>query len=151
MRCVVQRVLRARVDVDGSAVAEMGAGLLALVGVGRGDDPQSARVLAEKLVALRVFPDEARERPMHRNLLEVEGTLGLVSQFTLHGDLRKGRRPSFGEAAPAEAAEPLFEVVVRHAQDLGAPVVTGRFGASMQVELVNDGPVTLLLDTAGRF
>ena len=151
MRCVVQRVRRARVDVAGTAVAEMGPGLLARVGVGRDDDPASARALADKLVALRVFPDEAGQRPMHRSLLEVDGSLGLVSQFTLHADLRKGRRPSLAAAAPSERAEPLFEEVARRARDLGVPVVTGRFGASMQVELVNDGPVTLLLDTAGAF
>jgi D-tyrosyl-tRNA(Tyr) deacylase len=147
VRAVVQRVRRARVRVDGEEVAAMGPGLLALVGVGRADGPEQARALARKLVGLRVFEDA--EGRMNRSLLEVSGALGVVSQFTLFGDARRGRRPSFVEAAPAEQAEPLVAEVAEEARRAGAPVVTGRFRAHMEVELVNDGPVTLLLDTEG--
>jgi D-tyrosyl-tRNA(Tyr) deacylase len=149
VRAVAQRVLRATVRVGGAVAAEMGPGLLALVGAARGDDPAAARELAQKLVHLRVFEDA--EGKLNRSLLETGGTLGIVSQFTLLADVRKGRRPSFVEAAPGEAAEPLVEAVAAAARQLGAPVVSGRFGARMQVELVNDGPVTLLIDTEKRF
>lgn len=149
MRAVVQRVKSARVTVGAEIAAEMREGLLALVGVGRQDGPASAVELARKLVHLRVFRDD--EGRMNRSLLEVGGTLGVVSQFTLFGDLRKGRRPFFGDAAPPEAAAPLIESVVESARTLGVPVVTGRFQARMEVELINDGPVTLLIDTDRRF
>ena len=149
MRAVAQRVRLARVRVDGELVAEMAAGLLALVGVARGDTPDDANALAEKLVHLRVFPDG--DGMMNRSIHEAGLALGVVSQFTLLGDCRKGRRPSFGEAAPPELAEPLVESVVAHARALGVPVVTGKFRAAMEVELVNDGPVTLLLDTRRLF
>lgn len=139
----------ARIRVDGATVAEMGPGLLALVGVARGDDDAAARELAERLVRLRVFEDA--EGRMNLSLLETGGALGLVSQFTLLGDARKGRRPAFTDAAPSALAEPMFEAVVSAARALGARVVTGRFGARMDVELVNAGPVTLLLDTEKRF
>lgn len=129
-------------------VARMGPGLLALVGVAMDDGPDEARALADKLVHLRVFADE--DGRMNRSLLDTGGTLGVVSQFTLLGDTRKGRRPSYGQAAPPERAEPLVEAVVAAARRAGAPVVTGRFRAAMQVELVNEGPVTLLLDVAPR-
>jgi D-tyrosyl-tRNA(Tyr) deacylase len=146
---VVQRVGSAHIRVGDELVAEMGAGLLVLVGVGRGDDAAAARELAHKLVHLRIFEDEAGR--MNRSLLEVGGALGVVSQFTLLGDARQGRRPAFTEAAPAERAEPLVAAVAEEARALGAPVVTGRFGARMEVSLVNAGPVTLLLDTEKRF
>jgi D-tyrosyl-tRNA(Tyr) deacylase len=149
MRAVVQRVARARITVAGEVVGAMEAGLLALVGVGRSDDTAAAEELAAKLVHLRVFEDAAGR--MNASLLDVGGTLGVVSQFTLHGDARRGRRPSFTEAAPAEQAEPLVETVCRAARSLGVPDVTGRFRAHMEVELLNDGPVTLLLDTDRRF
>jgi D-tyrosyl-tRNA(Tyr) deacylase len=149
MRAVVQRVARARITVAGEVVGAMQAGLLALVGVGRGDGEAAAQELAAKLVHLRVFEDTAGK--MNASLLDTGGTLGVVSQFTLHGDARKGRRPSFVEAAPAEQAEPLVEAVCRAARALGVAVVSGRFRAHMEVELVNDGPVTLLLDTERRF
>lgn len=149
MRAVAQRVLRATVRVGGAVAAEMGPGLLALVGAARGDDAAAARELAQKLVHLRVFEDA--EGKLNRSLLDTGGTLGIVSQFTLLADVRKGRRPSFVGAAPGEAAEPLVEAVAAAARELGAPVVSGRFGARMQVELVNDGPVTLLIDTEKRF
>jgi D-tyrosyl-tRNA(Tyr) deacylase len=146
---VVQRVARASVEVAGERLAEMEAGLLALVGVGHEDDVDAADALARKLVHLRVFEDA--EGRMNRSLLDVGGTLGVVSQFTLWGDARKGRRPAFTGAARPERAEPLVERVAETARGLGVPVVTGRFGARMAVALVNDGPVTLLLDTAGSF
>jgi D-tyrosyl-tRNA(Tyr) deacylase len=141
---VVQRVSSARVEVEGEVVAEMEQGLLALVGVGRDDAAAQAEELARKLVHLRIFPDE--DGRMNRSLLEVGGTLGVVSQFTLLGDARKGRRPTFIEAAPPEQAEPLVERVIEAARSLGAPVVSGRFRAEMRVHLVNEGPVTLWLE-----
>lgn len=149
MRAVAQRVSRARVTVAGEVVGEMGAGLLALVGVARGDGPADAEALARKLVHLRVFADAAGR--MNVSLLEAGATLGVVSQFTLLGDARQGRRPSWAEAAAPEQAEPLIEALCAAARGLGAPVVTGRFRAAMAVELVNEGPVTILLDTEGRF
>lgn len=149
MRAVVQRVRSARIEVGGGCVAQMPAGLLALVGVGVGDGEASAHELARRLVGLRVLDDDAGR--MNRSLLETGGTLGVVSQFTLLGDARSGRRPSYARAAPAAQAEPLVEAVVAAARALGVPVVTGRFGAQMQVHLVNDGPVTLLLDTDRTF
>lgn len=149
MRAVVQRVERATVRVGDEVVADMGAGLLALVGVARDDAPADAEELARKLVHLRVFEDEAGR--MNRSLLDAGLVLGVVSQFTLLADCRKGRRPSFGEAADPDVAAPLVEAVVAHARTLGATVVTGRFRAEMAVELVNAGPVTLLLDTRKAF
>ena len=127
----------------------MDQGLLALVGVAREDGIPQAEELARKLVHLRVFADDASR--MNRSLLDVGGTLGVVSQFTLLGDARQGRRPFFGAAAPAEQAEALIERVVEAARTEGAPVVTGRFQAMMDVELVNTGPVTILLDTDKNF
>ena len=149
MRAVVQRVREARVTVAGETVAAMGEGLLALVGVARGDGPADAEALAAKLSHLRVFEDAAGR--MNRSLLETGGTLGVVSQFTLLGDARQGRRPSWTDAAPAEQAEALVEAVVSGARAAGVPVVTGRFRARMEWALVNVGPVTLLLDTQRRF
>ncbi|HBZ69085.1 MAG TPA: D-tyrosyl-tRNA(Tyr) deacylase [Deltaproteobacteria bacterium] len=149
MRAVVQRVSQAAIRVEGGLVAEMGAGLVALVGVARQDGPTQACELAERLVHLRVFPD-AQGR-MNRSLLDTGGTLGVVSQFTLMGDARKGRRPAFTAAAAAPQAEPLVEALASAARGLGASVVTGRFGAQMQVSLVNEGPVTILLDTERAF
>jgi len=145
MRAVVQRVLEARVDVAGEVVAQMEAGLLVLLGVGTEDTSEQAQQLARKIVHLRIFEDEAGR--MNRSLLDQGGTLAVVSQFTLYGDARKGRRPSFGGAAPAELARPLVEEVADAARQLGASVVMGQFQAHMQVHLVNDGPVTLWLDT----
>jgi D-tyrosyl-tRNA(Tyr) deacylase len=145
VRAVVQRVSEASVTVAGERVAEMGAGLLALVGVGEGDEADDALELARKLVHLRVFENAAGK--MAESLLDTGGTLGLVSQFTLFGDTSKGRRPFFGSAAAPEVAEPLVAVLGNAARDLGVSVVTGRFGAMMEVALVNAGPVTLLLDT----
>jgi D-tyrosyl-tRNA(Tyr) deacylase len=149
VRAVAQRVSEARIDVAGETVGEMGAGLLALIGVGADDGPEDARELAAKLVHLRVFADA--EGRMNRSLLETGGALGVVSQFTLLGDARKGRRPSYAEAASSERAAPLIEALVAAAQATGVTVVTGRFRAAMRVALVNEGPVTLLLDTKRRF
>lgn len=145
MKAVAQRVRSARVRVGSETVGEMAGGLLALVGVSRGDSEEDARALAEKLVYLRVFDDE--KGVMNRSLADTGGTLGVVSQFTLLGDTRKGRRPSYGEAAPPEEAERLIALLVAQARALGVMVVTGRFRADMDVELCNQGPVTLLLDT----
>jgi D-aminoacyl-tRNA deacylase len=149
VRAVAQRVSRASIAVDGEVVGEMGAGLLALVGVAKGDGPAAAEELARKLVHLRVFADA--DGVNNASLVETGGTLGVVSQFTLLGDARKGRRPSYFEAAPPEVAEPLVEALAAAARSLGVSVVTGRFRAHMQVDLVNDGPVTILLDTDRRF
>jgi D-aminoacyl-tRNA deacylase len=149
MRAVAQRVRSARIDVGGEPVASMAEGLLALVGVAADDVVDDARELARKLVHLRVFADD--QGRMNRSLLDVGGTLGVVSQFTLLGDARQGRRPSFVAAAPAEVAEPLIERVVEAAREEGVRVVTGRFRADMDVSLVNAGPVTLLIDTRRAF
>ena len=127
----------------------MGEGLLALVGVGRDDGEEQATELARKLVHLRIFAGESGR--MDRSLLDTDGTLGVVSQFTLMADARQGRRPSYVRAAPGEQAEPLLERLMAEARALGAPVVTGRFGAMMEVELANAGPVTILLDTDRAF
>ena len=145
----MQRVREARIRVGDEAVAEMGAGLLALVGVARDDGPEDAAALAEKLVHLRVLADA--EGRMNRSLLETGGTLGVVSQFTLLGDARQGRRPSWQAAAAPEQAEPLVTAVTAAALRAGVPVVTGVFGADMELSLVNEGPVTLLLDTQRLF
>ena len=149
MRAVAQRVSRASIEVGGERVGEMGPGLLALVGVARGDAAQDARKLADKLVHLRVFPDS--EGKMNLSLLDTGGTLGVVSQFTLLGSSRKGRRPSYADAAEPAEAERLIELLIAEVEQLGAPVATGRFRATMQVELVNEGPVTLILDTGDLF
>jgi D-tyrosyl-tRNA(Tyr) deacylase len=145
MRAVVQRVSSAEVEVEGECVARMGDGLLVLVGVGSRDEPSDAKILARKIVGLRIFEDQAGK--MNRSLLDVGGMLGLVSQFTLWGDVRKGRRPSFGEAAEPDLARALLDLLAIEAGQLGVSVVTGRFGAKMNVSLVNAGPCTLLLDT----
>jgi D-tyrosyl-tRNA(Tyr) deacylase len=145
MRAVAQRVAEARITVAGEVVGEMSEGLLALVGVGADDGEEDARLLAAKLVHLRVFPDA--EGRMNRSLLESGGALGVVSQFTLLGDASKGRRPSYAGAAAPERAEPLVDALINSARGLGVTVVTGRFRAAMDVALVNRGPVTILLDT----
>ena len=149
MRAVAQRVKSARIEAGGDEVASMAQGLLALVGVAVDDGADDARELARKLVHLRVFADE--QGRMNRSLLDVGGTLCVVSQFTLLGDARQGRRPSFVAAARGELAEPLIDRLVEAAREEGVRVVTGRFGADMDVSLVNAGPVTLLLDTRRTF
>jgi D-tyrosyl-tRNA(Tyr) deacylase len=149
VRAVVQRVRQAEVSVAGERVARMGPGLLALVGVAHDDGERDADDLARRMVGLRIFEDDAGR--MNRSLADAGGALGVVSQFTLMGDARQGRRPSFVAAARPEQAEPLVARVVEAARGLGVPVVTGRFGAQMEVALVNAGPVTLLLDTRKAF
>ncbi len=149
MRAVVQRVSRARVLVGGETAGEIGPGLLALVGVGADDGPADAAYIAGKIRGLRVFEDAGGK--MNRSLGEAGGAVLAVSQFTLYGDCRKGRRPSFDHAAPPDAARRLFEAVVIDLRAAGVPVETGRFQARMAVELVNDGPVTILLDSRRTF
>lgn len=144
MRALVQRVTRASVRVDDEVVGEIGPGLCALVGVTHADGDQHARTLAEKLWHLRVFADA--DGVMNRSVADTSRAVLVVSQFTLYGDTRKGRRPSWIDAARPEQAEPLVDAVVHALRDLGAAVATGRFRTDMQVELVNDGPVTLLLE-----
>ncbi len=144
MRCLVQRVSQAEVVVDGTVVGEVGAGLCAFVGVTHGDDAAVASKLAEKLWNLRVFPDD--RGVMHHSVAERGGQVLVVSQFTLYGDTSRGRRPSWVAAAPPEEAAPLVEEVASRLVALGATVATGRFQAHMEVSLVNDGPVTLLLE-----
>lgn len=144
MRAVVQRVSSARVVVDGEVVASLGRGMLVLLGVAKGDGEPQARWLADKVAGLRIFEDGAGK--MNLSVGEVEGGVLVVSQFTLLGDCRRGRRPSFTEAAPPEQAERLYEVFVGRLREAGLPVETGVFQARMAVELVNDGPVTLLLE-----
>ena len=144
MRVVAQRVTRARVQVDGKTVGEIDRGVLLLVGAGVGDSESHARWLAEKCAQLRMFNDE-RGR-FDRSLLDIGGSALVVSQFTLFGDCRKGRRPSFTGALDPEQAEPLIHRFADFLRELGVKVETGQFGASMQVDLTNDGPVTLLLE-----
>jgi D-tyrosyl-tRNA(Tyr) deacylase len=144
MRAVVQRVSAARVVVDGHVVGEVGLGLCVLLGVARGDDEAAARRLAAKIARLRIFPDD--DGRFDRSVLDVEGVALVVSQFTLIADTRKGNRPSFADAAPPESAEPLYECFCAALREQGVPVATGVFGASMDVELVNNGPVTIVLD-----
>ena len=144
VRAVVQRVSEAAVHVEGATVGAIGRGLCVLVGVTHGDDEASAERLADKIWRLRIFPDEAGA--MNRSAADEGLEVLVVSQFTLYGDARKGRRPSFVAAAPGEVAEPLVEAVVAALRDRGASVATGRFAADMRVEIVNDGPVTILLE-----
>jgi len=145
----VQRVSSARVEVAGKIVGSIGKGLLAFVGVARDDVDDDARTTASKISGLRVFNDD--DGAMNRSLLEAGGSILAVSQFTLYGDVRKGRRPSFVDAAPGESAQALFDRVVELLRRDGIAVETGVFGASMQVELTNDGPVTILIDSRKTF
>jgi D-tyrosyl-tRNA(Tyr) deacylase len=146
---VVQRVSRAQVSVGGEVVGKIGAGLLVLLGVGKEDVEADAEYLCVKITGLRVFEDESGK--MNRSLLEAGGSMLTVSQFTLYGDVRKGKRPSFDEAAPPQLANQLYEYFVRKVREADINCETGRFQAMMQVELVNDGPVTILLDSKRAF
>ncbi len=145
MRAIVQRVSEARVKIDGETVGEVGCGLLVLLGVAKSDRAEQARWLADKIVSLRIFNDA--EGKMNLDVAEVDGAVLVVSQFTLYGDCSKGRRPSFIDAAPPETAIPLYEAFINAIKAHGIPTATGRFGAMMQVELINDGPVTLILES----
>jgi D-tyrosyl-tRNA(Tyr) deacylase len=149
MRVVLQRVTRAQVRVEGETVGEIGRGLVVLLGVARDDTEEDARYLVEKTVGLRVFDDE--EGRMNLSVVETGGGLLVVSQFTLYGDVRRGRRPSWVEAAPPEVAERLYEFFVAESRQKVARVETGSFRRMMEVELVNDGPVTILLDSRKLF
>lgn len=146
MRAVIQRVSRASVTVDYECVGRIDAGLLVLLGVGQGDSEAQVAQLGDKIVELRIFEDEAGK--MNRSLLDCGGELLVVSQFTLWADCRKGRRPSFVAAGPPELAERLYQQFAEHVAARGVRVATGRFRANMLVELANDGPVTIVLDTA---
>jgi D-tyrosyl-tRNA(Tyr) deacylase len=150
MRAVVQRVTSARVRVGDRLTGEIGRGLLALVAVSRDDTATDAKYVAAKICDLRVFEAESG-KPMDRSVADVGGSVLVVSQFTLYGDVRKGRRPSFDAAAAPERARELYEELVRELRATTVPVATGEFQAMMQVELVNDGPVTILIDSAKRF
>jgi len=149
MRAVVQRVSRAKVTVNGWTAGEIGRGLLVLLGVGQEDTEADAAYLSEKVVGLRIFEDE--DGKMNRSVRDVGGSVLVVSQFTLYGDVRRGKRPSFDEAAPPEAARRLYELFVQKIQAAGLRCETGRFQDMMQVELVNEGPVTILLDSGKAF
>ena len=149
MRAVVQRVSRAQVSVGDEVVGKIDAGLLVLLGVARDDTPADAEYLAAKVVGLRVLEDENGK--MNRSILETGRSVLAVSQFTLYGDVRKGKRPSFDDAAPPQLANELYEFFVRKIREASVPCETGRFQAMMQVELVNDGPVTILLDSKRGF
>ena len=148
MKAVVQRVKRSSVTIDGKMVGEIGQGLMVLLGVSEEDTERECDYLADKIAGLRIFEDDAGK--MNRSLLDIQGEMLIVSQFTLCADCRKGRRPSFVRAARPEKAIPLYEKVIRRLSQQ-AHVETGRFGADMQVELVNDGPVTILLESRRLF
>ena len=149
MRAVVQRVSRAKVSVNGYTTGEIGLGLLVLLGVGHEDAAPDAAYLAEKIAGLRIFEDEGGK--MNRSVVDVGGSILAVSQFTLYGDVRKGKRPSFDAAAPPEPARQFYELFVERIRAAGLRCETGRFQETMQVELVNEGPVTILLDSRKEF
>jgi len=149
MRAVVQRVTRASVTVGHEIVGEIGNGLVVLLGIARDDSEKDADYLVEKITALRIFDDESGR--MNRSVKDVHAGLLIVSQFTLYGDVRRGLRPSWIDAAPPETAEPLYEYFVQQARMLVEQVATGSFRSMMQVEMINDGPVTILLDSRKLF
>jgi D-tyrosyl-tRNA(Tyr) deacylase len=144
VRAVIQRVSRAKVTIAGEVSGEIGPGLVVLLGVAPEDTRENAKWLAEKIVGLRIFKDA--EKKMNLGVQDIGGSILVVSQFTLYGDCQKGKRPSFIGAARPEVAIPLYETFVNEIRALGVPVATGQFGAMMQVELVNDGPVTLIVE-----
>ena len=149
MRCVVQRVSRASVRVNAEGIGQINKGILALVGIEHNDNDNDVSWLADKLLGLRIFEDEHGK--MNLSLVDVGGDLLVVSQFTLHGDCRKGKRPSFSDAAPPDMAKSLFDKLVATLRASGVKVETGQFQAKMEVELINDGPVTLMLDSKKTF
>jgi D-tyrosyl-tRNA(Tyr) deacylase len=148
MRTVIQRVKHAKVTVDGVVSGEIDKGFLVLLGVGRDDCERDADYLLDKVLGLRIFPDD--QGKMNRNIGDAKGSLLIVSQFTLYGDCRKGRRPSFDRAAPPERARELYEYFVASARRANVPVQTGVFQAMMEVELVNEGPVTVIMESAAE-
>jgi len=149
MRAVIQRVMEATVEVEGEVVGRIGSGLLVYLGVGKEDGDKDAEFMAEKLVNLRIFADEAGK--MNRSVMDIGGGILLISNFTLQGDCRKGRRPSFDAAGMPEPAEALYEKVAALIARSDVPVAKGSFGAHMQVSSINDGPVTFLLDSSRLF
>lgn len=149
MRAVFQRVKSASVLVGEEEVSSIGPGALVLLGVGKGDTEKDVSYMAGKIAGLRVFSDDAGK--MNLSLTDISGEVLVVSQFTLYGDVKKGKRPGFGQAAPPDKGERLYLKVVETLQDMGLPVKTGVFGANMQVELVNDGPVTILISSRKEF
>jgi D-tyrosyl-tRNA(Tyr) deacylase len=150
VRAVIQRVTAARVRVGDRVAGTISRGLLVLLGIGRDDGPDDVQFVAAKIRDLRVFEND-EGKPMDRSVVDVQGEVLVVSQFTLYGDVRKGRRPSFDSAAGPEAARPLYEHLVRELRAVPLPVATGEFQAMMYVELVNDGPVTILVDSKKQF
>lgn len=149
MRVVIQRVKEASVSVENKLVSSIGKGLMVLIGVTQTDTEADAEFIAQKIVNARIFTDS--EDKMNLSIADINGEVLLVSQFTLYGDIRKGRRPSFTSAANGEISQPLYELVAKKIQDMGFSVKTGIFGADMQVSLVNDGPVTILLESDRSF
>lgn len=149
MRAVVQRTNYSSVKVNGQMISEIDHGLMVLLGIKKGDDLKDADYIMDKIINLRIFPDQ--EGKMNLSLQDVKGQLMLVSQFTLYGDARKGRRPGFSDAELPETALPLFNYCIKHLQDLRIPVQTGVFGAEMQLTIENDGPCTILLDSEKVF
>ena len=149
MRAVVQRVKEARVEIEGTVVGKISKGLLVFLGVGENDTKKECEYMANKIINLRIFPDE--NDLMNLSLLDINGAALVVSQFTLWGDCRKGRRPSFIEAARPEKAEKLYELFISMLKDKGITVATGKFQEMMDVQLINDGPVTILIDSLKNF
>ncbi len=149
MRAVIQRVSRAKVEAEGRIAGQVGKGLLVLLGVGNGDSPKDADFLLEKIINLRIFEDA--ERKMNLSLLDIGGQLMVISQFTLYADSRRGRRPSFTDAAPPEVARSLYEYFLERAKTTGLSIAGGVFQAMMEVESVNSGPVTIILDSSRKF
>lgn len=150
MRAVVQRVSEARVHIDNRVVGEIGRGVVVLLGISRDDGPQDVAYMVGKICGIRIFEGEGG-RNMDRSVGDIGGSVLVVSQFTLYGDIRKGRRPAFDAAAPPEQARALYETLVRELRAAQLPVATGEFQAMMRVELVNDGPVTILVDSKRQF
>jgi len=149
LRAVVQRVKKAKVTVDGRVTGSVEHGILLLLGIGQNDQDKDLQYIFDKTINLRIFEDD--QGKMNRSLIDVGGQLLVVSQFTLHGDCRKGRRPGFSAAAPADKANAMYEQFIQKSRDAGITTATGEFGAMMDVELVNSGPVTLLLDSEKTF
>lgn len=149
MRAVVQRTTESQVAINGETVGKIGKGLMVLWGIRKGDTKKDAEYLIDKIITMRIFEDD--QQKLNLSLLDVGGELLLVSQFTLYGDMKKGRRPSFDEAARNEEAKPLYNYAVEYAKGKGIHVETGVFGADMKVHIVNDGPVTMLLDSEKKF